>query len=122
MVRKIVHRRWEQRLGAVQMAGGSGMPAPTVYAVLTRCRLSRLAHLDRVTGEPVRRYEHGRPGAMLHVDVNKCGSIPDGRDACTGPPMPSPPSRGGSERRRRRVELAAPIRARTNSDFPAANI
>ena len=38
------------------------MPASTVHAVLVRCRLSRLTHIDRVTGEPVRRYEHPHPG------------------------------------------------------------
>lgn len=78
VVRKIVHLRWKQRLGPVQIGGRLGIPASTVHAVLTRCRLSRLSHLDRVTGEPIRRYEHDRPGAMLHVDVKKYGSIPDG--------------------------------------------
>jgi hypothetical protein len=37
-----------------------------------------LAHVDRVTGEPVRRYEHPHPGELLHVDVKKLGNIPDG--------------------------------------------
>jgi transposase InsO family protein len=78
LVRKIVHLRWKQRLGPVQIGGRLGMPASTVHAVLTRCRLNRLSHIDRVTGEPVRRYEHDRPGAMLHVDVTKYGNIPDG--------------------------------------------
>ena len=77
-VRKIVHLRWKQRLGPVQLAGRLGMPASTVHAVLVRCRLNRLSHIDRVTGEPVRRYEHPHPGAMLHVDVTKYGNIPDG--------------------------------------------
>jgi transposase InsO family protein len=40
--------------------------------------LNRLSHIDRVTGEPIRRYEHERPGALLHVDVKKLGNIPDG--------------------------------------------
>ncbi|GAB2586051.1 IS481 family transposase [Paractinoplanes abujensis] len=77
-VRKIVHLRWKQRLGPVQIGGRLGLPASTVHAVLTRCRLNRLSHIDRVTGEPIRRYEHDRPGAMLHVDVTKYGNIPDG--------------------------------------------
>jgi len=34
------------------------MPASTVYAVLGRCRINRLSHIDRRTGEPARRYEH----------------------------------------------------------------
>jgi hypothetical protein len=51
-----------------------------VHAVLVRCRISRLAHLDRATGVPVRRYEHAHPGALLHVDVTKLGNIPAGGD------------------------------------------
>jgi transposase InsO family protein len=62
----------------VQIAGRLGLAASTVHAVLTRCRINRLSHLDRATGEPIRRYEHDRPGAMLHVDVKKYGNIPDG--------------------------------------------
>jgi hypothetical protein len=41
-------------------------------------RISQLAHVDRATGEPVRRYEHAHPGDLLHVDVKKLGNIPDG--------------------------------------------
>lgn len=48
--------------GAAQIAGELGMPASTVHAVLVRCRINRLARLDRVTGEPIRRYEHPTPG------------------------------------------------------------
>jgi len=78
LVRKIVHLRWKHRLGPVQIAGRLAMPASTVHAVLVRCRINRLSHIDRVTGEPVRRYEHPYPGAMLHMDVKKYGDIPDG--------------------------------------------
>jgi transposase InsO family protein len=49
-----------------------------VHAVLRRCRINRLSHLDRATGEPIRRYEHDHPGSLLHVDVKKLGNIPDG--------------------------------------------
>ena len=54
------------------------MPASTVHAVLVRCRINRLARLDRATGEPIRRYEHPHPGSLVHVDVKKLGNIPDG--------------------------------------------
>ena len=54
------------------------MPASTVHAVLARCRINRLSRIDRVTGEPIRRYEHDHPGSMIHVDVTKFGNIPDG--------------------------------------------
>ncbi len=77
-VRKIVHVRWKRRLGPVAIAGELGLPASTVHAVLVRCRINRLAHVDRATGEPVRRYEHPQPGDLLHVDVKKLGNIPDG--------------------------------------------
>ena len=78
MVRKIVHLRWKQRLGPVQIGARLNLPASTVHAVLVRCRLNRLSHIDRVTGEPARRYERSRPGEMIHVDVTKLGNIPDG--------------------------------------------
>ena len=78
VVRKIVHLRWKQRLGPVQIGARLGVPASTVHAVLVRCRLNRLSHIDRVTGEPARRYERSRPGEMIHVDVTKFGNIPDG--------------------------------------------
>jgi transposase InsO family protein len=78
VVRRIVGVRWRRRLGPVQIAGLIGMPASTVYAVLTRCRINRLSRIDRVTGEPLRRYEHPHPGALIHVDVTKFANIPDG--------------------------------------------
>jgi transposase InsO family protein len=78
MVRKIVHLRWKQRLGPIQIGDRLGMPASTVHAVLTRCRINRLSHVDRATGEPIRRYEHEHPGDLLHMDVKKLGKVPDG--------------------------------------------
>jgi transposase InsO family protein len=78
LVRKIVHLRWKKRLGPVQIAGKLNMPASTVHAVLVRCRLHRLSHIDRRTGAPIRRYEHEHPGSLVHVDVKKLGNIPDG--------------------------------------------
>ena len=79
VVRKIVHLRWKQRLGPVadRRPGRACRPRPC-----TRCwsgaGLNRLTHVDRATGEPIRRYEHDHPGALLHVDVKKLGNIPDG--------------------------------------------
>ncbi len=78
VVRKIVHLRWKQRLGPVAIADKLGMQASTVHAVLVRCRLNRLTHADRATGEPIRRYEHEKPGDLIHVDVKKLGKVPDG--------------------------------------------
>jgi len=49
-----------------------------VHAVLTRHGLSRLAWMDRPTGQLIRRYERDRPGELLHVDVKKLGRLRDG--------------------------------------------
>ena len=77
-VRKIVQLRWRHRLGPLQIGGRLGLPSSTVHAVLRRNRLNRLSHIDRVSGEPLRRYEHAYPGSMIHVDVTKFGNIPVG--------------------------------------------
>jgi len=78
VVRKIVHLRWKHRLSPLAIASRLSMPASTVHAVLVRCRLNRLSHIDIRTGEPIRRYEHDHPGALIHVDVKKLGNIPAG--------------------------------------------
>src|SRR3954451_11106179 len=97
VLRRIVHLRWKQRLGPVEIAARVGVAPSTAHQVLRRCRVHRLSHVDRAPpevrlparfhppppfdgapGEPVRRYEHDRPGSLLHVDVKKLGNIPDG--------------------------------------------
>lgn len=78
VVKRIVKARWRRRLGPAQIASELGIPASTVHAVLVRARINRLNHIDRVTGEPIRRYEHDHPGSLIHVDVTKFGNIPDG--------------------------------------------
>jgi transposase InsO family protein len=78
IVRKIVHLRWKQRLGPVAIADRVGVAPSTVYRVLVSCRINRLWHVDRATGEPIRRYEADRPGELVHVDIKKLGNIPDG--------------------------------------------
>lgn len=61
------------------------MPASTVGRILARHRTPLLRDCDPVTGVVIRaarqsasRYEHDRPGALLHIDVKKLGRIPDG--------------------------------------------
>lgn len=76
--KKIINLRWRLRLGPAQIAARLGLSTSTVHAVLVRCRVNRLSHIDRVTGEPLRRYEHPHPGSLIHVDVTKFGNIPDG--------------------------------------------
>lgn len=68
------------REGPVRLACRLGVAPSTVHRSLTDAHLNRLSHVDRTSGEPVRRYEHDHPGAMLHVDVKKLRNIPDGGD------------------------------------------
>ena len=77
-VKRVVHLRWKQRLSPLAISARTGIPASTVHAVLVRCRLNRLSHIDLRTGEVIRRYEHDTPGALIHVDVKKLSNIPDG--------------------------------------------
>ncbi|MFJ8142319.1 IS481 family transposase [Streptomyces sp. NPDC096013] len=76
--KRIVSLRLRKRIGPVQLAALTGVAPSTEHRVLRRCHISRLSYLDRATGDPVRSYEHPRPGAMIHVDVKKLGNIPDG--------------------------------------------
>jgi transposase InsO family protein len=78
VLRRIVDLRWRHRLSPLAIASRLSVPASTVYAVLVRCRLNRLSHIDIRTGEPIRRYEHDHPGSLIHVDVKKLGNIPTG--------------------------------------------
>jgi len=64
LVKKIVALRWRKRLRPVGIGGQLRLPASTVHAVLTRCRVNRLHHIDIRTGEIVRRYEHDHPGSL----------------------------------------------------------
>ncbi len=76
--RKVVHLRAKRRWGPARIAGRLGLAASTCHAILRRHGVARLAHLDRATGVPVRRYERTAPGDLVHVDVKKLGNIPDG--------------------------------------------
>ena len=58
----ILRARAELREGPHVIGWALGVAASTVHAVLVRCRLNRLSHVDRATGEPIRRYEHDHPG------------------------------------------------------------
>ena len=78
VVRRVKHLRTTKRLGPVQIAGRVGIPASTVHRILVREGMNRLDHLDRATGEPVRRYERDHPGDLVHVDVKKFALIPPG--------------------------------------------
>ena len=76
--RRCIALRLRLREGPVQLSVRLGIAPSTVHRILSSVRLNRLAHVDRATGEPIRRYEHDHPGSMIHVDVKKLGNIPDG--------------------------------------------
>ena len=82
----IPHRTSEQRIAVIaslrrlrftgpQIAEVLGMALSTVSGVLSRIGMGKLGRLGL---EPARRYEHERPGELIHVDVKKLGRIERG--------------------------------------------
>jgi transposase InsO family protein len=61
------------RMTAAEIAELLSMALSTVSAVLRRVGLGKLSRLE--PPEPPNRYEHTRPGALLHLDVKKLGRI-----------------------------------------------
>jgi transposase InsO family protein len=76
-VRRILRLRRRLRVGPHRLGPLLGHPRSTVYGVLRRHGVSRLAHADRLTGVPLR-YVRERPGELIHVDVKRLGRVPDG--------------------------------------------
>jgi len=74
---QIVVDRVTHKEGPHMMSWRLGIPRSTIYRVLCRYGLSRLADLDRTSGVPLR-YERECPGELVHVDIKKLGRIPDG--------------------------------------------
>jgi transposase InsO family protein len=60
-----------QRLPGREIALRLGLSPATVSRILRKARLSRAGDLD--PAPPPNRYEHARPGAMIHMDVKKLG-------------------------------------------------
>lgn len=77
LVRAIHSLRRRRSWGPHRIGWHLGIARSTVYAVLRRAGLSRLAWLHRTTRQIVR-YEHPSPGDLLHLDVKKLGRVPDG--------------------------------------------
>jgi len=81
--RRIVALRFNRRWGPHRIAAHLHLARSTVGKVLGRYRMPRLACQDQGTGLPIRkpppqRYEHDRPGDLVHVDIKKLGRIPAG--------------------------------------------
>ena len=74
----IVEARQVDKLGPARIGYRLGLPASTVWKVLQRHGLNRLAWMDRPTGRLVRRYEKDRPGELVHIDSKQIAAIPEG--------------------------------------------
>jgi transposase InsO family protein len=76
-VRRVLTARRRYRQGPHRLAWRLQMPRSTIYGVLRRHHVNRLAHTDRASGVVVR-YQRDHPGELVHIDVKKLGRIPDG--------------------------------------------
>ena len=76
-IRRILVIRRRRRAGPHQLGPLLGHPRSTVYGVLRRHGMSRLAHADKLTGKPVR-YVRERPGELVHIDIKRLGRVPAG--------------------------------------------
>jgi len=63
------------RMTAAEIAETLGMPHSTVSVVLSRLGMGRLG---RIGLERAVRYEHSRPGELVHIDVKRLGRIQGG--------------------------------------------
>jgi transposase InsO family protein len=77
IVAAICALRRDRAWGPHRIGYALGIARSTVYAVLRRFGLQRLAWLHRSTREVIR-YERTAPGELVHLDVKKLGRIPDG--------------------------------------------
>jgi transposase InsO family protein len=69
------------RFTAAEIAETLGMALSTVSGILTRSGMGRLGRLGL---EPAVRYEHQRPGELIHIDVKKLGRIVGAGHRVTG--------------------------------------
>jgi transposase InsO family protein len=71
-VAQIEELRRQRRTGPV-IARMLGIPGSTVGLVLRRLGLNRLVRLEPPV--PAQRYEHARPGDLIHIDTKRLGRI-----------------------------------------------
>jgi transposase InsO family protein len=73
-VQQIERLRRQRRLTAVEIAAELDLAASTVSRILRQIGLGKLWRLE-AAAQPARRYEHERPGAMVHLDAKKFARI-----------------------------------------------
>jgi transposase InsO family protein len=89
------------RFSGPEIAEVLAMPVSTVSGILARIGMGRLGRLGL---EPAERYERGRPGELIHIDVKKLGKIERGAGhRVTGRRRGNPTKTDGSGIRRRQV-------------------
>lgn len=71
--RRQIARQRRRRWSSLRIAQRYGLPVSTVVAVQRRLGLNRLGRLE--PPRPCVRYEHRRPGALVHLDTKKLGRI-----------------------------------------------
>jgi transposase InsO family protein len=81
----VLDARARLRFGPARLSAETGVPPRTISRILARHQVPKLAWCDPITGALIRasrstqnRYEHARPGDLVHIDVKKLGRIPDG--------------------------------------------
>ena len=72
---EVIVKLRQLRMTAAEIAEVLGMALSTVSGILTRLGLGRLGRLGL---EPAIRYEHTRPGELVHIDVKRLGKIEGG--------------------------------------------
>jgi transposase InsO family protein len=70
---ELVETLRRQRWTGLRIGQQTGLSRATVSRILRRLKLSRMRDLE--PRRPVHRYEHLRPGDMLHLDIKKLGRI-----------------------------------------------
>ena len=73
-----------QRWTGLRIAQQTGLSRATVSRILRRIKLNRMRHLE--PPRPDNRYEHERPGDLLHLDIKKLGRIARPGHRVTGNP------------------------------------
>lgn len=74
----IIEQRRQHRLGPARIGYRLDIPSSTVWKVLARHGMNRLAWFDRPTSGRVRRYEKDTPGELIHVDTKQVAKISQG--------------------------------------------
>lgn len=74
----IIAQRRLHQLGPARIGYRLGIPSSTVWKVLRRHGLNRLAFMDRRSGRVVRRYEKDTPGELIHIDTKQVAKISEG--------------------------------------------